>query len=107
MLTAAIFFHQPAIANQVVFVAGDTVTYHQLTEILSEHYDSKFSLQVDEIASLKAKTKASPDDVSAAYSLAFARPDGVAWDPSQTFNARHGIPVTDVKGWLAENRPST
>ena len=106
MLTAAIFFHQPTLANQVVYVAGDTVTYHQITEILSEHYGRKFALQVDDIASLRAKNETSPDDMSAAYSLAFARPDGVSWDKSQTFNARQGIAVTDVKGWLAENRPS-
>ncbi|STS10573.1 Uncharacterised protein [Ewingella americana] len=105
LLTAAIFFHQPTLANQVVYIAGDTVTYRQITEILSEHYGREFVLQVEEIASLRAKTQATPEDVSAAYSLAFARADGVSWDKAQTFNARHGIVVTDVKGWLAQNKP--
>ena len=105
LLTAAVFFHQPTLANQVVYIAGDTVTYRQITEILSEHYGREFVLHVEEIASLRAKTQASPEDVSAAYSLAFARADGVSWDKAQTFNARHGIVVTDVKGWLAQNKP--
>jgi len=104
MLTAAIFFQQPSINNEVVYVAGDTVTYRQLTEIVGQHYGVPFALEVHDISELEKKAVQSPDDVIAAYRLAFARPDGVAWDKSTSYNARHNIPVTDVKGWMAAIR---
>ena len=104
MLTAKIFFHRPNIENEIVYIAGDTITYRQLTVLLSQHFNTPFALHVNDISSLQRAVKDSPDDVSAAYRLAFARPDGVAWEKAGTYNARHGIQVTDVRTWLVENK---
>lgn len=99
-LTAKIFFHQPELANQIIFVSGDTLTYRQLAQVLSEHTQQDFSVKVKTKAQLMAESAASPEDRAAAYRLSFARPDGVAWDKALTFNAQHSIPVTDVRSWL-------
>lgn len=104
MLTAKIFFHRPSIENEAVYIAGDTITYRQLAEQLSRHFGIRFTLKVDDIGSLQHAAKNSPRDASAAYRLAFARPDGVAWDKADTYNARQGIEVTDVITWLTENK---
>ncbi|MGO4793261.1 aromatic alcohol reductase [Serratia quinivorans] len=103
-LTAMIFFHSPVIENEVVYLAGDTITYRQLADLLSRHYHTPFSLDVNDKAFLAAAVENSPDDLSAAYRLAFARPDGVAWQKAETYNARHQIEVKDVKAWLAEHK---
>ncbi len=104
LLTAKIFFDYPLIENQVVFIAGDTLTYQQLTDRLSQHYGVRFSLEVIAKERLKAVAETSPADGQAAYRLAFARPDGLAWPLSDTYNGRHGIQMTDIRRWLAENK---
>lgn len=104
MLTAMIFFHSPTIENEIVYIAGDTITYQQLANLLSQHYGVNFSLRVYDLPHLQAAVERSPRDNSAAYRLAFARRNGVAWSKSATYNARNKIAVTDVKQWLLENR---
>ncbi|WP_413741728.1 aromatic alcohol reductase [Sodalis sp. RH15] len=106
ILTAKIFFHQPVIEDEVVYIAGDTLTYRRLTTLLSEHYQRPFTLEVHSHDDLRQATKAAPNDVAAAYRLAFARPDGVAWRKEESYNARNGIRVTDVKQWLENNKPA-
>ncbi|WP_213990364.1 aromatic alcohol reductase [Sodalis sp. dw_96] len=106
ILTAKIFFHQPVIEDEVVYIAGDTITYHGLTTLLAQHYQRPFTLEVHSHADLRQATKAAPSDVAAAYRLAFARPDGVAWRKEESYNARHGFRVTDVKQWLENNKPA-
>lgn len=105
-LTAMIFFHSPVIENEVIYLAGDTVTYRQLTELLSQHDKTPFSLEIIDKDSLEAAAIKSPDDLCAAYRLAFARAEGVAWPKTETYNARHQIEVKDVKTWLSENKPN-
>lgn len=104
-LTAKILFSQPSPDNRVIYVAGDTVTYDRLTTLLSEHFQRPFRLRVISHQALTTATASNPDDVAAAYRLAFARPDGVAWHKAQSWNAQQAIPVTDVRGWLTVNRP--
>ncbi|MCU5773321.1 aromatic alcohol reductase [Erwiniaceae bacterium BAC15a-03b] len=105
-LTAQIFCHQPVIKNSVVYIAGDTLTYHQLTSVLSEHYGVPFTLQVLSHQQLHDAVAAAPGDLAAAYRLAFARAEGVAWKKADSFNARYDIDVTDVAQWLADNHPA-
>lgn len=105
LLTAALFFHQPLLKNEVVYLSGDTLTWRELAALLSQHYASPFTLEVKTRRELKVATEAAPEDTAAAYRLAFARAEGVAWPKADTFNARHHFQVTDVRRWLAENKP--
>lgn len=93
-LTALIFTHRPAINDQIVKVAGDTLTYRQLAQLLD------YQLEVITQAQLQHTAAENPHDAAAAYRLSFARPDGVAWSKAQTFNVRQNIAVTDVRKWL-------
>lgn len=102
-LTADIFFYQPAIKNDIIYTAGDTVTYKQLTQLLSEHFSRPFTLEVRSHEQLQRR-RSLQGDVASAYQLAFARESGIAWPKSKSWNARRGIEVTDVKRWLQENR---
>lgn len=104
-LTAKLVFLQPSLQQQVIFVAGDTVTYTTLCDRLSQHYQRPFTLQVVPRDVLAENVRQQPDNVSAAYQLAFARADGVAWDKGESWNVRQGISVTDVKDWLITNKP--
>ncbi len=42
MLTAEIFFEEPAIENSIVYIAGDTITYKQLGDVVESLSGQKF-----------------------------------------------------------------
>lgn len=99
-LTAAILAATPRIVNEVVHVAGDTLSYADLARIVEEvtgHPVQRDAWQPDALA---RDLSLAPDDVMARYRFAFATDIGVAWKVVDTFNGRRGIPVTDVRQWL-------
>ena len=102
-LTAAILFARPAIVDEVVHVAGDTLSYAELADML----DGEFGRTLDRVewttAALASDAVAHPGDEMRKYRLAFARDDGVAWDITRTFNDRNGVVVTDVRSWNRNN----
>lgn len=102
-LTAAILFAEPRIADRVVFTAGDTITYGRLADILDAHLGRTLQRVAWDIPTLSADLAADPDNALKKYRVAFAQGTGVAWDIGDTFNARNGIAVTDVAGWVRRN----
>ncbi|NDL63779.1 aromatic alcohol reductase [Acerihabitans arboris] len=103
VLTAAVLFAAPRIVNQVVYTAGDTVTYAQLADIVDSVLGGKVHRVAWDLAHLAAELARAPDDGVRKYRLAFAKGIGVAWDVNQTFNARHHIRVTGVEQWAREH----
>jgi len=101
-LTADIFFYQPAYRNEVVFIAGDTLTYRELADVMHVHWGSEVTRKLLDGQKLEDDVLQSPQDVGAKYRLAFARPDGVAWRKENTFNHRQGIATTTAAQWLAK-----
>lgn len=100
MLTAAVLAQTPRIANQIVRVAGDTLSYDELARIVGDVTGQPVEQQAWSQDELAHDLSARPHDVMARYRFAFATDKGVAWEKADTFNARHGIPVTDVRHWL-------
>ncbi|WLS80360.1 aromatic alcohol reductase [Erwinia pyri] len=103
-LTAAIFFHQPAFRNEIVFIAGDTLTYSELADLMQTHWNAEVNRKLLVRKKLEDDVQHNPEDVGAKYRLAFARPDGVAWSKEKTFNYLQGIETTTVGQWLAKQR---
>lgn len=101
-LTADIFFHQPAYRNEVVFIAGDTLTYSELADLMRAHWGNEINRTLLDVQKLRDDVQQDPHDVGAKYRLAFARPDGVAWSKENTFNHRQGIATTTAVQWLAQ-----
>lgn len=99
-LTAAILSSSPRIDNQIVSVAGDTISYDELADIVDSVSDRKVERILWTIPELRSHLTSHPDDIMAKYRLAFAREDGVSWRKEETFNAEHHIEVTDVAGWF-------
>ncbi|MDC6380684.1 aromatic alcohol reductase [Pseudomonas graminis] len=102
-LTAAIVLHSPRLINQVVYTAGDTLTYDDLADVLERVTGRTFSRQASSVQQLLAALEEMPDDNLRKYRAVFALGQGVAWDVAQTFNGRHGIAVTDAEGWARSN----
>ncbi len=102
-LTAEIFFYRPALCNQVVYIAGDTLTYSEIADLMQAHWGTAIERILLDKAKLLDDVHHYPDDVAAKYRLAFARPDGVAWNKANTFNARQRINTTTAEQWLAKH----
>lgn len=102
-LTAQILHAQPRIANQVVFVAGDTVTYRDVADALDRLRGGAVRRSVWTVAELKRQLAAEPDDSMRKYRAVFAEGRGVAWDKARTFNRERGLAVCGMDDWMRRN----
>lgn len=98
--TTAILFEELPIANQVVYLASDTVSYGQLADIVEAVRGRSVERRLLTDARLRADLAAHPADGMAAYRIAFARGDGMWWDKEKTYNVARGIPMVGVEAWL-------
>lgn len=103
LLTARILFTRPRLANQVVFVAGDTLSYGQLADRVDAALDRKVHRIEWTLQQLNDDLAAAPDDQMRKYRAVFAQGKGVAWDKRNTFNAAHGIELTTTADWINEH----
>ncbi|KMO42069.1 2'-hydroxyisoflavone reductase [Methylobacterium variabile] len=109
-LTAEIVFFEPTIRNEVVYLAGDTVTYGEVADKLEAGLGRPFRRSEWSVPFLKEALANDPKNMMRKYRAAFAMGRGYSWDKAGTFNARHSVPVTDVDDWVGANlgaSPST
>lgn len=102
-LTAEVVFAQPRIRNEIVYLAGDTVTYGQVAEKLQSGLGRPFSRSEWTEQYLLDELAEDPQNMMRKYRAAFAQGRGVAWDKNGTFNQQRGISVTDVTSWIKTN----
>ncbi|MDR6955471.1 hypothetical protein J2X65_004851 [Ancylobacter sp. 3268] len=96
MLTAEIVFFEPTIRNEIVFLAGDTVTYGEVADKLEAALGRRFKRSVWSVPFLMDELASDPKNMMRKYRAAFAIGRGMSWPKAGTFNERRGIPVTDV-----------
>ncbi|HEC5279512.1 TPA: aromatic alcohol reductase [Enterobacter cloacae] len=99
-LTTAIYLHQPRIANEIIFVAGETTSYGKLAETVERVLQQPFIKRVLSLPALEDALRLNPDDHMLRYRAAFARGDGMWWPMNKTWNARNNIPTQDIESWL-------
>ena len=102
-LTTEIVFSEPRIANQVVYIAGDTVTYRQLADTIDRLMDAEVLRSAWSVDELKRKLVQEPGDSLRKYRVVFAEGRGVAWDQQSTFNVQRGIAVSGLEEWMRSN----
>lgn len=101
-LTIEILFHQPEILDQVVFIAGDTLTFEEMFHKLEGLFDTGFDRKVWDIPQLEKDAKDNSDKVFSRYRLVFTNP-GVTWPLSDTFNYQNKIATVGFERWINEN----
>jgi len=99
-LTTEILLAEPRIVNEVVFVAGDTISYGALATVVERVTGLRFDKTLWTLEKLRADLARAPDDVMARYRAAFALGDGMWWDKATTFNVRKGMETLDVEQYL-------
>ncbi len=102
-LTAEILFAEPPLANQVVYTAGDTITYGRLADTVDFVLNRKVRGVEWSVPMLRADLARDPEDPMKKYRLVFAEGKGVAWEMEKTFNMQRGIPVVGVERWARAN----
>lgn len=102
-LTSAIVLSEPGFANQVVYVAGDTVTYRQLADTVDTLLHLKVRREEWSVSELKRQLAADPHDSLRKYRVVFAEGRGVSWDKRETFNGQRGIAVCGLEDWMRQN----
>ncbi|KAH6898130.1 hypothetical protein B0T10DRAFT_453471 [Thelonectria olida] len=100
-VTAEVVLDPQDIKSQVVYTAGDTISYGALADLLDEHFQDKFRRELWDLDVLKRQMEEDPNTM-VKYRDTFAQGRGVAWDKEKTVNAQRGIEVTDVKTYLRD-----
>lgn len=105
-LTAEVVFAQPRIRNEIVYLAGDTVTYGEVADKLEAGLGRSFTRSVWTEQYLLDELARDPQNMMSKYRAAFAQGRGMSWAKSGTFNQRRSIPVTGVSSWINANLAS-
>jgi uncharacterized protein YbjT (DUF2867 family) len=82
--------------NQVLYAAGDTVSYAQLADIVERITGKETERQEWSTAYLEAELAKDPDNTTKKYRLVFAK-DGMWWDKELSVNHKLRLDVTDVE----------
>jgi hypothetical protein len=98
-VTADIILEPRGISSQVVYTAGDTISYARLADLLEAHFGVEFKRELWDLDTLK-KQMEEHGGTMVKYRDTFAQGRGVAWDKSGTVNVQRGIEVTDVKRYI-------
>jgi hypothetical protein len=102
-LTAEIVFTEPRIKNQVVFIAGETLSCGQLADLVEDITGKKVRREEWSLETLKERLRQDPKDSVNKYRVVFAEGNGVAWDIEQTFNWQKAIQTDDVRSWVQKH----
>jgi len=99
-VTAEVIFGQPAIEDQVVFAAGDSISYGELADVVEKVGGQKVDREEWTVEKLKKDLASDAENGIKKYRVAFAEGTGVSWDLSKTINAQRGLQLLTVEQWL-------
>ncbi|MGO2235687.1 aromatic alcohol reductase [Marinomonas sp. UCMA 3892] len=99
-LTTEILLESPRIINDVVFVAGDTISYGDLADVVDSFSNKPCTRNVLSLDNLQTELTKNPDDQMLRYRAAFALGDGMWWNIEKTYNFKKGIETQDTEQWL-------
>ena len=88
--------------SRILYVAGDTVSYSQLADIVARVTGKEVKREEWSTSHLKEELANDPDNLIKKYRVVFAR-DGVWWDKTLTVNHQLGIPVIDIETYAKEH----
>jgi hypothetical protein len=102
-LTAEVVFAQPMTRNEIVYLAGDTVTYREVADKLQSVLGRPFTKAEWTISQLKSELAQDQDNHIKKYRAVFAEGKGVEWPKRDSFNVQNGISVKNAEEWIREN----
>jgi hypothetical protein len=85
--------------NKPIYVAGDTLTYEQLAQLVERITGRKFTRHIRTVEAARADLAKDPDNTLFKYQVVFGEGRGVAWDLSETWNCQVGIYALTAEEW--------
>jgi len=82
--------------DRVLYIAGDTISYGQLADIVKRVSGKQVEQEAWSIEHLKKELDSAPEDGIKKYRLVFAR-DGVWWEMDRAVNKALGMDMMDVE----------
>ncbi|KAK9781838.1 hypothetical protein AB5N19_06269 [Seiridium cardinale] len=101
-MVAELVYDPRGIARQVVYVAGDTVTYGRVAELVEARFGGQWKKEVWDMNLLRKKLGEKPQDGMVKYQNVFAAGKGVAWDKKNTINGERGLDMEDLETYLRQ-----
>jgi hypothetical protein len=89
--------------NEAVYVAGDTISYMQLADLVERVTGMAFERRIRTVQSAKEDLKKDPGNVLYKYQVVFGEGKGVAWDVEETWNFKVGMKGVTAEEWAREN----
>jgi hypothetical protein len=91
------------LANEVVFIAGDTLNYRELANTIDQVLNRKVERVEWPLPMLRDDLIAAPDDSIRKYRAVFAEGKGVAWPKADSYNAKKKINTMTVSQWIKQH----
>ncbi|KAI1332547.1 hypothetical protein F5Y16DRAFT_418558 [Xylariaceae sp. FL0255] len=101
-VAADILLDPQDVHHQVVFVAGDTVGYGDIANLVEKRFGCSWTRELWDMKTLGQRLEDNPDDGMVKYQYVFGAGKGVAWDMAVTVNAIRGISMETVEDYLRE-----
>ncbi|OTB11919.1 hypothetical protein K445DRAFT_321633 [Daldinia sp. EC12] len=101
-VAAEVVYDPREVRRQVVYIAGDTVTYARVAELVEERFGGGWTRELWDVDFLKGKLRERPDDGMLKYTNVWAVGRGVAWDMESTLNAQRGIELQGLESYLKD-----
>ncbi|KAI1180426.1 NAD(P)-binding protein [Nemania sp. FL0916] len=101
-VAAALIFDPQSVHRQVVFAAGDTVSYGEIADLVERRFGGKWNRELWDMHTLRKRLDYSPDDGMVKYQNVFGEGRGVAWDMEDTVNWQRGMEMQTVEEYLRE-----
>ena len=89
--------------NGPVYIAGDTLTYGQLAEVVGRAMGREVVRQVWPLEDLRKESLMDPGDKIKRYRVVFAEGKGLSWPKEETWSAKHGMDLMGVEEWVRRN----
>ncbi|KAL4908643.1 hypothetical protein BDW74DRAFT_188546 [Aspergillus multicolor] len=89
--------------NGKVYVAGDTVSYGQVADIVERVTGKTVEKRVRTVSDAKQDLAKEPENGLFKYQVVFGEGRGVAWDVKETWNYQRGMRLQTAEEWAREN----
>ncbi|KAL4916156.1 hypothetical protein BDW62DRAFT_186911 [Aspergillus aurantiobrunneus] len=89
--------------DRAVYVAGDTLSYGRLAQLLEGVTGRRFERKVRTVEAAREDLAKEPGNGLYKYQIVFGEAKGIAWDVEETWNYKLGIRAQTAEEWAREN----
>lgn len=103
LCTASLLFSPSSPVNRPVYIAGDTLSYGDLADVVGCATGKEVVREVWPLEYLRHESEKDPEDKLKRYRVVFAEGKGLSWPKEETWSAKAGIKMMGVEDWVRKN----